>query len=221
MSKGGGRNLKEAKGRGRPGGETPRAVIEHIQSIVPPSPLQDNDDPQFLSSPTLKKLLCSLCLKVAFQPVELSCEHMVCSGCCCKVIQASYSLKCPCCSNHTLSSQTICPPSSLFMSLVNDLLVKCAKGCGGAVRLQDYNQHCESKCHSFRENLNSPSKVTLKDVLGKSSTSPATPVEVKAARSLVKRILNQGEGSSSSPPVIKIGSSRGQVCCQHLSYNYL
>ena len=65
MSKGGRRNLKEAKGRGRPGGETPRAVIEHIQSIAPPSPLQDNDDLQFLSSPTLKKLLCSLCLKVA------------------------------------------------------------------------------------------------------------------------------------------------------------
>ncbi len=209
MAKGGGRNLKATKCRGRPAGETPRAVIDYIWSIAPTSPLQ-YDDLQFLSSPMLKKLLCPLCLKVAFRPVELSCDHTVCSSCCCQVIQASCSLKCPLCSDHTLSSQTIHPPSSLFMSLMNDLLVKCIKGCGGAVRLQDYSQHCESNCSNFRENLNSPSKITLKDVLAKPSSSPATPVEVKAAHSLVKRLMTQQEGSSSSIPVIRIGS-RGQV----------
>ncbi len=42
--------------------------------------------------------------------------------------------------------------------------------------------------------MDSPSKITLRDVLGKSSKSPATPVEARAAHSLVKRLLNQGEG---------------------------
>ena len=69
-------------------------------------------------------------------------------------------------SGHRLNSQAVRPPSSLFMSLVNGLLVKCVEGCGGAVRLQDYRRHGESKCHSFQENLYSPSKIALKDVLG-------------------------------------------------------
>ena len=209
MAKGGGSNKKKAKGRGRPSGETPRAVIHHIQSIASQSPLQD---PQFLHSPVIKKLLCSICQKVALQPVELTCDNIVCSVCCCKTIQASGSLNCPCCNDHTLSSLTVRPPSSLFMSLVNDLVVKCPKGCGAAVRLQEYTKHCNSKCSSFQHNIESPSKVTLRDVLAKPSTSPATPVEVKAAHSLVKRLLNQGVSSSSSPQVLKVGGSRGQVC---------
>lgn len=212
MTKGGGQNKKNAKGRGRPAGETPRAVIHHIQSVAPPSPLPDNADPQFLSSPTITKLFCPICHKVAIQPVELACNNIICSVCCCKAIQTSGSLNCPCCSDHLLGSLTVRPPSSLFMSLRNDLLVKCVKGCGGAVRLQDYVKHCDSKCGIFQQNIDSPSKVTLKDVLAKPSTSPATPAEVRAAHSLMKRLMNQGESSTSSPPVLKVGSSRGQVC---------
>lgn len=204
----GGTNVKASKGRGRLGGETPRAVIDYIKSISLNSLAQD-PRPQFLPSPTLKKLNCSLCLNVAFPPVELSCEHIVCSDCCCRVIQATYSLSCPCCSDHILSSQTIHPPSSLLMSLLNDQLVNCVRRCGSVVKLQDYQKHLDSNCSDHRENMNSPSKITLKDVLGKSSKSPPTPAEAKAAHSLVKRLLNQGEGSSSS--VIKVGC-HGQVC---------
>ncbi len=209
MSKGGGRNAKSAKGRGRPAGETPRAVIEHIRCTAPPSPLQDTA--HFFPSPMQEKLLCSLCHKVAFRPVELSCEQIVCSSCCCKAILQSNSLKCPCCSAHILSSETIRPPSSLFMSLMDDLLVKCPNACGCAVKLSNCINHQQSNCHSFRENPNSPSRITLKDVLSKSSTSPATPAEIQATHSLVKRLLNQGEISSTSTPIIKVGS-RGQVC---------
>ena len=61
--------------------------------------------------------------------------------------------------------------------------------------------------------MDSPSKITLRDVLGKSSKSPTTPVESRAAHSLVKQLLNQGEGSSYS--VIKVGL-RGQVSCYSL-----
>ncbi len=122
--------MKDAKGRGRLGGETPRAVIDYIKSISPHSIVED-PTPQFLSSPTSKNLRCSLCQNVAFPPVELSCEHIACSDCCCRAIQATYSLNSPCCSDHTLNSQTVRPPSSLLTALLNDQLVKCVKGCGG------------------------------------------------------------------------------------------
>lgn len=175
-AKGRGCNLKKSKGgRGRPAGESPKSVIEYVQSIAPPSPLQDNEMLQFYSSPNLPKLLCSICRTVAFQPVELSCKRTVCSTCCCRAIQAG-SLQCPCCSDHVLSSDTIHPPSPLFMSLLGDLLVKCAQGYGGAVKLEDYERHRLSKCRSYRQDPNSPSKITLSDVLGKPSTSPATPL---------------------------------------------
>ncbi len=49
--------------------------------------------------------------------------------------------------------------------------------------------------------MNSPSKVILKDILEKSEHSPASRTEVRIAHSLVKRLLNQGEGPSS---VIKV-----------------
>ena len=69
------------------------------------------------------------------------------------------------CALVAVSSQTIRSVSALFMSLLLDIVVKCAKGCGGAVRLDDYSQYCDSNCQRFRENLDSPSKITLKDVL--------------------------------------------------------
>ncbi len=201
--------MKDAKGRGRLGDEIPRAVIDYIKSISP-HPIVEDPTPQFLSSPTSKNLRCSLCHNVAFPPVELSCEHIACSDCCYRAIQATYSLNSPCCSDHTLNSQTVRPPSSLLIALLNDQLVKCVKGCGSVVKLQDYQKHLDSKCSCFRENMDSPSKITLRDVLGKSSKSPTTPVEARAAHSLVKRLLNQGEGPSSS--VLKVGC-RGQVSC--------
>ena len=58
--------------------------------------------------------------------------------------------------------------------------------------------------------------MTLRDVLSKPSTSPATPVELKATCHLVKHLMQQGEGSSSS---ITVQSPRGQVFfCNTVQY---
>ena len=56
--------------------------------------------------------------------------------------------------------------------------------------------------------MNSPSKMTLQDVLRKPATSPATPAELKAAHHLVRCLMNQEEGTSSASITVP---SRGQV----------
>ena len=85
----GGVQVKASKGRGRPSGETPRAVIEYINSIAPPA-LHDDPQPQFIPSSTTKKLTCPVCMDVVHRPVELSCDHIICCTCCCTAIQSEY-----------------------------------------------------------------------------------------------------------------------------------
>ena len=204
-------HIKASKGRGRPSGETPRSVFEHIKSVAPPA-LPGDPQPQFVPSSTTEKLICPICLDVLNRPVELSCDHIICCSCCCTAIQSTRSLNCPCCRDHTLSSETILSPSHLLMSLINDLVVTCIRKCGNIVKLEKYGEHLSSNCRNCCENVNSPSKVTLRDVPSKPSTSPATSVEVKAAHHLVKRLLHQGEESSTSTSGrIRIQSPHGQV----------
>lgn len=204
-------HVKSSKGRGRPSGETPRAVIEYINSIAPPV-LHDDPQPQFTPSSTTKKLTCPICINVVYRPVEFCCDNIVCCACCCTAIQSTGSLNCPCCRDHTLSSATIHPPSHLLMSLINDLVVSCTRKCGSKVKYEKYEEHLSSNCRNYCENVDSPSKVTLRDVLCKPSTSPATPVEVKAAHHLVKRLMHHGQGpSSSTPERVRLQSPHGQV----------
>ena len=160
----GGRNVK-AKGRGRPSGETHRMVTEHITAIAPPPPPTEDPHPQFIPTSLINKLTCPICLDVVRSPVHLSCDHTVCAHCCSKHIQVSYSLQCPCCYRHTLSSATISTPSAFFLSLLNDSIIVCIRKCGNMVKLQDYHHHLHNRCKSHHVNINSPSKVTLKDVL--------------------------------------------------------
>ena len=96
------------------------------------------------------------------------------------------------------------------MSLLNDLLLSCVRKCGKIVKLQDYKLHLAGNCTSHYEEMNSPSKVTLRDMLCKPSSSPATPAELKAAHHLVRRIIHQGEGTSTAPGVITVPTC-GQV----------
>ncbi len=158
-----------------------------MSSSLPPSPSED-PHPQFIVTSVTEKLVCSICLDVVQTPVNLLCDNTVCALCCCKHIQHRYSLQCPCCNRHTLSSETISTPSPLFLSLLSESIVVCYRKCGNMMKLQDYTAHLNNHCGSHHAN-NSPSKVTLKDVLSKPSTSPATPVEYQAAQHLVRRLM--------------------------------
>ena len=184
-------------------------MIGHLKSITPP-PLPSEDlNPQFLHSSLTKKLTCPICLGVVNRPV-LSCKHIICSDCCCRTIEHTLSVQCPCCSDHLLSSSTVHLPSPLLLSLLSDLLLSCIRKCGKEVKLQHYERHLAGNCKSHYEVTNSLSKMTLSDVLCKPAIFPASPVELKAAHHLVRLIMNQGEGTSSGPGVITV-PTRGQV----------
>jgi len=184
--------------------------MDHIRSIAAPPPPNEDPHPEFLPSLMIDKLCCSICMDVVSSPIKLSCDHTLCSECCCKYIQVTYSLNCPCCFNHILGRATIAAPSDLFMSLLNELVVSCVRGCSRMVKFKDYRQHLDNKCKTHSINYNSPSKVTLKDVLQKSTSTPTTPAELKTAHNLLQRLIHQGEGSSNSTGVIKVPTS-GQV----------
>ena len=146
-----------------------------------PPPPNEDPHPQFVPTSLVDKLTCPICLDIVQRPVKLMCDHTVCAHCCCKNIQITCSLQCLCCYRHVLSSGTISPPSPLFLSLLNESVVVCIRKCGNMVKLPDYSNHLDTRCKSHNINMNSPSKITLKDVLCQSTTSPATPVELKAA----------------------------------------
>ena len=57
----------------------------------------------------------------------------------------------------------------------------------------------------FHIQVNSPSRMTLRDVLSKPAAVPPTPAEKKVANHLVKRLLNDNPEQ-----VIRVASSRGQ-----------
>ena len=59
----------------------------------------------------------------------------------------------------------------------------------------------------YHHQVDSPSKMTLRDVLAKPVTQPATPAEVRAAGHLVRRILDRAPKEQ----VVRV-PTRGQVC---------
>ncbi len=70
--------------------------------------------------------------------------------------------------------------------------------------VKNYSMHLAGHCKVYSENINSPSKVTLRQVLSKPSTSPATLAEVKATHQLV-----QGQSSASAAKMITVFSGVG------------
>ena len=204
---GGGKNRKADKHRGRPSGEVPKRVLEHaIQSA--PDQLVPQDDPE----PILFECATTTTeprTQILDRPIQLVCGTIICLRCCVSWIQYHHPpLSCPCC-YFQLDSAHIRPPPPLVLSLVEGVLVQCVRGCGIIVKLGQYQLHLNGACQSHYHQLaNSPSKVTISEVLSKPSTSPATPAEVKVAEHLVRKIMDQSSGDAKG--VFKI-PRRGQV----------
>lgn len=205
LTKDGEQNQKGKRGRGRPSGETLLSVLDHISQIVPESFLPDEDKVPLYESES-SHLCCPICCTVLDQPVELACGGIICASCCRQWIQMS-NVSCPSCYDHQLNSVSIRPSPSLVLSLLSDLVLHCNR-CGKLVKTNQYTRHLNSNCESFTQPvLNSPSKVTLKDVLTRPVSTPATPMERKVTEHLVRRLLDESTGE-----VIKV-PTRGQVCC--------
>lgn len=185
-------------------------MIEYARSLAPDSHLPKEDIvPQYHTTltPLAENLHCPICTCILDRPLQLACGAVICLECCCKWIQFSPQLSCPCCYSDPLNSSTIQAPSSLLGSLLGSLLVNCTKGCGKHVKVMDYQRHLDGKCKSHYI-VDSPSNITLQEVLSKPATSPATPVEKKAAEHLMRRLIDQSSSTESGE--VKV-PTRGQV----------
>ena len=158
----------------------------------------------------MEKLQCPICTSFLNRPLEISCGAVICLNCCCKWIQSAPSLHCPCCYGHPLNSSTINTPSPLLASLVDDLLINCKRKCNHIVRAVQYRAHLGVNCKEhYYQTINSPaSEMTIKDVLAKPISSPATPAEIRATGQLVRRIMQQNVATGNQT-VVKV-PTRGQ-----------
>ena len=197
---------------GRPTGESGNQLLEHIKTLAPPSLLPDEDqapsyDPTQAYGP---HLCCPVCWTVLDRPVELSCGAVICLDCCCRWIQVAQHLSCPCCYSHSLSSTSLQKPSRFLIALLEDLPVICSRGCGKVVKLLEYKSHLQGKCKShYHQDLNSPSRMTLSDVLARPTSTPSTPGEAQVTEHLVRRLFPQDR--SSTEAAIAQVKTRGQV----------
>ena len=208
VAKGGGQNRKARKNRGRRA-DVITSTLEHIQTTAPPSMFPAHHHPEYETTAVSSDLSCPVCAAVLERPLQLACGNIVCHSCCYRWISTAMSgpISCPCCYNHQLDSTTIHPPPPMVTNLLSGLLVTCSKNCGRLVRAGQYTKHLDSKCtEHFHIQVNSPSRMTLRDVLSKPAAVPPTPAEKKVANHLVKRLLNDNPEQ-----VIRVASSRGQV----------
>ena len=72
------------------------AIIRHLRTIAPPPISPNKGECTYPHS-----LTCPLCLELLHQPIELSCGSLVCLSCCCKWLQVSGKIDCPCCRKTT------------------------------------------------------------------------------------------------------------------------
>lgn len=178
--------------------------------MAPPSLYPENTPPQCSETYLTDQLSCPICTLLLDRPLQLSCGAIVCLQCCHSWVmhKSGTSLSCPCCYSHQFDSSQVCPPPYLVVALMESLLVHCGRQCGWLVKLNSYNKHLEANCRShYHQSVNSPSTMTLSDVLAKPTSSPVTAAEKRVAEHLVRRMLNQG---SSDSKVVKI-PTRGQV----------
>ena len=101
-------------------------LIQHIEQIAPQKP---NEHPAVSANQVLsvaEMLLCAICQKTLDQPIQLSCDTLVCTGCLVQQLTASAQTFCPFCSPpHQLTPETIKPASQMILRLLQDVLVKC------------------------------------------------------------------------------------------------
>ena len=200
VTKGGRKNKKLAKNRGRPQEDSVPAVIRHIRALAPPTHTPLDSD---CYSELAKSLQCPLCLDVLHQPIELTCGAMVCADCCCQWLQHNDKLDCPCCNGHSMNKDGIKSPTPIVLNLLAELPVTCTT-CKVATTAREYGQH---KC---RLQQTSP-PLTISDLLATSTSTPTLTVEKQVAGRLVKRILAETEGN-----IIKV-PTKGKVCLHCIS----
>ena len=150
-------------------------------------------------------LECPLCCCVLSQPVELDCRRLVCARCCCKWLELSGETARPCCHDHQLNEEGLRRPSTVVTDVLAGLQLRCDI-CNHIIVARHYQAHRTSNCQRYLH-VTSPLRVTARDILEKTTTTPTHPVERQVAENLVRCLMAESESS-----VVRI-PTRGQVCC--------
>ena len=192
VAAGGGQNKRVCKNQGRPSGCTPNHVLEHIRSIRPTPFYPSDTKPTYVLSACgmdASELRCPICMDVYWCPVQMQCRTLVCATCCSQWVQVTAGVDCPCCFNHQLDTSNVQPPPSVMTDLLGSLWVQCTcEGCPKVVKAQNLLKHLESGCRQYNEtSTDSPSRVSLKDILSQPITTPTTAAEKRVFRSLFRR----------------------------------
>ena len=158
--------------------------------MAPPSffhPLPHSTSTPNLYSTTDTTILCTICMGILDQPIELGCGNMVCLQCCSRWLTGN-QMDCPCCQSplqdHAHS------PSRVTMEVLGNQLVACGRGCNRVVKACQYLSHINSQCKaSFEHSIYSPSRMTVQQLLEKDGDSPTTVTEKKVAKNIISRLM--------------------------------
>ncbi|KAL5467432.1 hypothetical protein EMCRGX_G031654 [Ephydatia muelleri] len=152
-------------------------LIRHIDSISPLSLNAPGTQPPSVSDnnnlPVLDHLRCPLCFEILDQPLELSCNSIVCAKCLKAWLVESAKVECPCCFNHDhepLAPSHIKTAPTLVLNLLNDVVVHCSL-CSRDMKASGYQGHiCELS--PTQEEMRSASLILQRAA----SLSPEQPV---------------------------------------------
>ena len=174
QSRGGGWNKKATKNRGRPQDQTSiPAIIRHLRAIAPPPISPSKGECTYAQS-----LTCPLCLELLHQPIEMSCGSLVCLSCCCRWLQVSGKMDCPCCHHHQMNREEVKCPSQFIINLLSEMKENAAT---------NHEIHGDCSWESCYHH------VTVKDILNTPTNTPTDPVEREVAQHLVRRIMVESE----------------------------
>ncbi len=195
----GGRPKHLQKNRGCPGKHSNKATIDQLYQSAPPTWKASEPLTLSLFLPTfanvsLTDLQCTVCMHIVDRPVETNCGKLACCNCMIHYLQNNETqpASCPCCGSTHGGIPT--PAAEVVQKVVGSLLLRCeCLGCGKAVQLHQLRDHVESGCQ--RTELNSPSKLTVGQILSRRLDAPPTSAEQRVATSVVKRLINTSPSS--------------------------
>ena len=201
-----GRSTKQKCSKGRPMDSSSNRVVKIIRSTAAKPLFPDNCRPLHLSAPS--DLLCCMCNQVIERPIDIECGSTVCAPCLISWVENRDLLKCPCCESTSLERH-LKKTSTCVVTLLNGLLVRCPRGCRMLVKAENFFSHLESsECKDFYiSSADSPSRLTVREMLMRSAEHPVTNSEKKVAENLIKRMMAEKPNDS----ILRI-PTRGQVC---------
>eukprot|EP00731_Ephydatia_muelleri_P032352 Em0023g859a len=184
--------LKDAPLSHSNGATTVTRIAWHIDSISPLSLNAPGTQPPSVSDnnnlPVLDHLRCPLCFEILDQPLELSCNSIVCAKCLKAWLVESAKVECPCCFNHDhepLAPSHIKTAPTLVLNLLNDVVIHCSL-CSRDMKASGYQGHiCELS--PTQEEMRSASLILQRAA----SLSPEQPVLKFSTGGAVKLTVKQ------------------------------